>query len=153
MKEKGDVYQSLTAKMFEMQKDKNGEVSREGEEFIAKVTGVIYAGKPIQYSFLNIEIILKLVFIRLCRWSGYCLYLFPLSFSYHSTCFMMKTVSSILTFILAMVLYPEVQERAQEELDTVLGKNILPTFEDLPKLKYIDAIRKECLRYSILLLT
>ena len=66
---------------------------------------------------------------------------------------MMKTVSSILTFILAMVLYPEVQERAQEELDTVLGKNILPTFEDLPKLKYIDAIRKECLRYSILLLT
>ena len=65
MKEKGDVYQSLTAKMFEMQKDKNGEVSREGEEFIAKVTGVIYAGKPNQYSFLYIEIILKLVFIRL----------------------------------------------------------------------------------------
>ena len=31
--------------------------------------------------------------------------------------------------------------------DSVIGKNILPTFDDLPKLKYVNAIRKECLRY------
>ena len=65
----------------------------------------------------------------------------------------MQTVSALLTFILAMTLYPDVQKRAQEILsddaviDSVIGKNILPTFNDLPKLKYVNAIRKECLRY------
>ena len=59
----------------------------------------------------------------------------------------MQTVSALLTFILAMTLYPDVQNRAQEELDNVIGKDILPTFDDLPKLKYVNAIRKECLRY------
>ena len=59
----------------------------------------------------------------------------------------MQTVSALLTFILAMTLYPDVQNRAQEELDNVIGNNILPTFDDLPKLKYVNAIRKECLRY------
>ena len=45
-----------------------------------------------------------------------------------------------------MVLNPEVQWKAQEELDNIMGKNTLPTFADLPKLKYIDAVRKECMR-------
>ena len=57
-----------------------------------------------------------------------------------------KTVSALSTFILAMVLNPEVQRKAQEEVDNVVGRNSLPTFADLPKLKYVDAIRKECLR-------
>ena len=34
-----------------------------------------------------------------------------------------------------------------EELDRVIGKNCLPTMADHPKLPYIDAIRKECMRY------
>ena len=45
-----------------------------------------------------------------------------------------------------MVLNPEVQRKAQEEVDNVVGRNSLPTFADLQKLKYVDAIRKECLR-------
>ena len=45
-----------------------------------------------------------------------------------------------------MVLNPEVQRKAQEEVDHVVGINSLPTFEDLPNLKYVDAIRKECMR-------
>ena len=45
-----------------------------------------------------------------------------------------------------MVLNPEVQRKAQEEVDNVVGINSLPTFADLPNLKYVDAIRKECLR-------
>ncbi|KAH8103709.1 cytochrome P450 [Phellopilus nigrolimitatus] len=50
------------------------------------------------------------------------------------------TVSSLTTFILAMVLYPEAMRRGQEELDSVVGKDNLPTFEDRPNLPYINAI-------------
>ena len=47
-----------------------------------------------------------------------------------------------------MVLHTDVQRKAQEEYDEVIGNNILPTFEDLQKLTYLDAVRKECLRYD-----
>jgi cytochrome P450 len=46
-----------------------------------------------------------------------------------------------------MALHPEVQTKAQEELDRVLGPNKLPTFEDRSKLPYIDAMVKESLRW------
>ncbi|KAL3490239.1 cytochrome P450 [Aspergillus germanicus] len=57
------------------------------------------------------------------------------------------TVSTISCFFLAMALHSEVQKKAQEELDRVLGSNKLPTFEDRSKLPYIDAIVKESLRW------
>lgn len=46
-----------------------------------------------------------------------------------------------------MVLYPEVQRRGQEEVDQVLGKGNLPTFEDLVNLPYLEAMYKEVLRF------
>ena len=52
----------------------------------------------------------------------------------------------MLTFFLAMVLNPEVMRKGQDELDRVIGKDNLPTFEDRSKLPYIDAICTECLR-------
>ena len=55
-------------------------------------------------------------------------------------------VTSLLTFVLAMVLHPEVVKRGQEELDRVVGKNILPTLRDRDRLPYIEAILKECTR-------
>ncbi|KAL5497934.1 hypothetical protein ACEPAH_2865 [Sanghuangporus vaninii] len=58
------------------------------------------------------------------------------------------TVSVMLTFLLAMVLYPEAIRKGQEELDRVIGKNNLPTFEDRAKLPYIEAICNECLRWQ-----
>ena len=45
-----------------------------------------------------------------------------------------------------MALNPEVQRRAHEELDQVIGKSRLPTLEDKPNLPYINAICLECLR-------
>lgn len=53
------------------------------------------------------------------------------------------------TFFLAMVCYPEVQEKARKELDAVMGSESgrMPTFEDRDKLPYIAAIAKECLRW------
>ncbi|KAG5654317.1 hypothetical protein H0H81_004736 [Sphagnurus paluster] len=51
-------------------------------------------------------------------------------------------------FILAMVLHPECQRRAQEELDAVLGAGRLPEFRDRPSLPYVEAILQETLRQA-----
>ena len=50
---------------------------------------------------------------------------------------------------LAMALYPEVQKKAQAEIDTVVGQNRLPDFEDRPSLPYINAVVKESLRWHL----
>jgi cytochrome P450 len=56
------------------------------------------------------------------------------------------TVSAIATFFLAMVMYPDVVKKAQEELDRVVGGERLPSFKDRGKLPYIEAICKEVFR-------
>jgi cytochrome P450 len=50
-------------------------------------------------------------------------------------------------FSLAMLAYPEVQARAQAELDAVVGRTRLPSFADYPHLPYIRATVKEALRW------
>lgn len=57
------------------------------------------------------------------------------------------TVSSMHCFFLAMTLFPEVQRKAQAEIDAVIGSDRLPTFEDRPNLPYVDALVKEVLRW------
>ncbi|KAF5365078.1 hypothetical protein D9758_010984 [Tetrapyrgos nigripes] len=57
------------------------------------------------------------------------------------------TLSAISTFFVAMSLYPDVQSKGQEELDTVLGKGRMPTFDDRPSLPYIEAIFRELMRW------
>ena len=52
-----------------------------------------------------------------------------------------------MTFFLAMTVFPEVQKRAQEELERVVGRDRLPLNSDLPKLPYIEAIMKETHRW------
>ena len=47
-----------------------------------------------------------------------------------------------------MVLNPKVMEKAQEELDRVVGKDRLPDFSDRANLPYIDAVVKETLRWN-----
>ena len=49
---------------------------------------------------------------------------------------------------MAMVLYPQVQNKAQEELDRVVG-NRLPEFSDRQNLQYINAMVKESLRWQL----
>ena len=46
-----------------------------------------------------------------------------------------------------MIAFPEVQRRAQAELDTVVGRDRLPTFDDAPRLPYVRAIIEEVLRW------
>ena len=49
-----------------------------------------------------------------------------------------------------MSLYPEVQRKAQEELDRVVGPNRLPDFSDYDNLVYIQAIALESIRWIII---
>ncbi|KAM6496682.1 Cytochrome P450 [Amanita muscaria] len=52
-----------------------------------------------------------------------------------------------MSFVLAMVLYPQVQARAQEEIDRVVGSDRLPTFEDRDSLPYVEALYREVHRW------
>ncbi|KAF8513276.1 cytochrome P450, partial [Gautieria morchelliformis] len=69
----------------------------------------------------------------------------------HTDLDILQTVHTLHTFILAMVLSPEVQKKAQAELDAVVGPNRLPEFEDRNDLPYINALCKEILRWHPLL--
>ncbi|EAU84016.2 cytochrome P450 [Coprinopsis cinerea okayama7 len=57
------------------------------------------------------------------------------------------TVSSIHSLFLALSLFPEVQKKAQAEIDAVVGSDRLPTFEDRQNLPYINALVSEVLRW------
>ncbi|KAK5721160.1 hypothetical protein LTR17_014801 [Elasticomyces elasticus] len=53
----------------------------------------------------------------------------------------------ILTIILAVTKYPEVQTRARTELDEVCRVERMPLFSDFDRLPYINCIIKEALRW------
>ncbi|KAJ7637835.1 cytochrome P450 monooxygenase [Mycena rosella] len=56
---------------------------------------------------------------------------------------------SLNAFILAMIVWPDVQRKAQAELDAAgVGKDRLPDFTDEESLPYISAIVKEVLRWN-----
>ncbi|KAF7984429.1 hypothetical protein HWV62_14496 [Athelia sp. TMB] len=57
------------------------------------------------------------------------------------------SVAVLRSFVLAMVWYPEVQKKAQAELDAVLGKGHLPEFSDEASLPYCNALVKEVFRW------
>ena len=56
--------------------------------------------------------------------------------------------SVLMTFFLMMMVNQGAQEKAQAEIDAVVGKDRLPTVDDRPLLPYLDAIFRETLRYS-----
>ncbi|KAG2749411.1 cytochrome P450 [Suillus brevipes Sb2] len=58
------------------------------------------------------------------------------------------TNSTLMAFALAMVSYPDVQRRAQAEIDSVIGKDRLPTFEDRASLPYVESVLRETLRWQ-----
>ncbi|GLB38279.1 putative cytochrome p450 [Lyophyllum shimeji] len=58
------------------------------------------------------------------------------------------TASTLFSFMLAMVLHPECQLRAQAELDRVVGTNRLPEFDDRPSLPYLECLLQETFRWN-----
>ncbi|KAJ7825773.1 cytochrome P450 [Mycena olivaceomarginata] len=58
------------------------------------------------------------------------------------------TASAIESFFLAMSLYPDIQSKAQEELDRVVGPDRLPSFTDRASLPYLNAVVSEVHRWN-----
>ncbi|KAL8874028.1 MAG: hypothetical protein Q9174_000594 [Haloplaca sp. 1 TL-2023] len=59
-----------------------------------------------------------------------------------------STVAIMQSVILAFLMFPEVVQKAQDELDRVVGNNRLPSFDDRKDLPYIDGIVKEAWRWN-----
>jgi cytochrome P450 len=59
-----------------------------------------------------------------------------------------STVAIIHSVICALVIFPDVVTRAQDEIDRVVGSDRLPNFDDRINLPYIDGIIKEAWRWN-----
>ncbi|EME50310.1 hypothetical protein DOTSEDRAFT_59413 [Dothistroma septosporum NZE10] len=57
------------------------------------------------------------------------------------------TVSPIMTFFLVMLHQPEIQQKAQDEIDQIVGKERLPALQDRGDLPYTEAVITEVLRF------
>ncbi|EJD49819.1 O-methylsterigmatocystin oxidoreductase [Auricularia subglabra TFB-10046 SS5] len=57
------------------------------------------------------------------------------------------TEQTIFKFLTAMQLHPEIQRKAQQELERVVGTGRLPTIEDRGSLPYVNAVIMESLRW------
>ncbi|KAF7330971.1 Cytochrome P450 [Mycena venus] len=62
-----------------------------------------------------------------------------------------STAVTLKSFILAMALHPDVQAKAQKELDMFLNGSRLPTVEDRASLPYVNACIKEIFRWHVAL--
>ncbi|KAF7377365.1 Cytochrome P450 [Mycena sanguinolenta] len=60
----------------------------------------------------------------------------------------LPTRSAVAVFLLAMVLNPECQIRAQKEIDSVVGISRLPTFQDRAELPFVECVLQETLRWN-----
>lgn len=58
-----------------------------------------------------------------------------------------QATAATYTFFYAMVKYPEVQRRGQQEIENLLRSTRLPTYEDRSSLPYIEAVYREVLRW------
>ena len=58
-----------------------------------------------------------------------------------------QSVGALSTLFLALSLFPDVQRRAQEEIDRVIGGSRLPTLADRSRLPYISALLDEVHRW------
>ncbi|KZT01834.1 cytochrome P450 [Laetiporus sulphureus 93-53] len=52
------------------------------------------------------------------------------------------------TFLLAMVMHPEVYRKAQDEIDKVVGNQRLPELEDRASLPFLECVLKEVYRWN-----
>ena len=117
---------------------------REKQEEVIKVTtGSMYAGEALYY----------MVPLHGTYFTSFQPGQAPCVFPYDLTRFLLtpvtKAVSSMTSFFLALTIFPQVQRRAQAELDAVVGRDRLPTFNDRPRLPYIEALCKELMRWQM----
>lgn len=59
-----------------------------------------------------------------------------------------QTIAVLHMFFLLMARHPEIQRKAQEEVDRVVGIDRLPEMSDRDSLPYINRIIREALRFA-----
>ncbi|PPR04236.1 hypothetical protein CVT24_013340, partial [Panaeolus cyanescens] len=59
-----------------------------------------------------------------------------------------STYSILSSFFLACTLHPEVQKKARDEIDRVVGTDRLPDYNDRESLPYVEALVKELYRWN-----
>ena len=59
-----------------------------------------------------------------------------------------STAAALSFFLSAMTAFPDVQMKAREEIDRVVGSDRLPDFQDRDSLPYLEAVVKETLRWQ-----
>lgn len=71
------------------------------------------------------------------------------AFYHHTVCHLLELqiASSIDIFLSDMLLHPEIQKKIHAELDAVIARGHLPTFEDRANLPYLDAAWRESIRH------
>ncbi|XP_051885538.1 vitamin D 25-hydroxylase isoform X2 [Pristis pectinata] len=57
------------------------------------------------------------------------------------------TTNALRWAILYMALYPNIQEKVHQEIDTIVGKNQIPSLENKSQMPYTEAVLHEVLRY------
>lgn len=61
---------------------------------------------------------------------------------------LLQSLSAIMSGIYCLASHPLVLQRAQAEIDRVVGKERLPELNDRPYLPYLEAIYREVMRWS-----
>ncbi|EGO19149.1 putative monooxygenase [Serpula lacrymans var. lacrymans S7.9] len=57
-------------------------------------------------------------------------------------------MSTALTFFMAMILHPDIQEKARAEIDSVVGLDRLPSIADRDSLPYVNSVITEVFRWQ-----
>lgn len=112
------------------------------EELIKGLGGTIYTGA---YSLFSLPQTIK-PYIAVHSWRRYGMV--PPCSDTNKANTIFQTVAILLTLFLAMLMNPDAQAKAQEEIDRVIGTDRLPTFDDEPKLPYLSALAKEVFRWQ-----
>lgn len=96
------------------------------------------------------DIVVYNLIINLFSWRRLGTLCAVLAWILYSSCCLIQTDATLRTFVLLMGLYPDVQRKAQAEMDAHLGSAFerLPTLEDRPHLPYLEAVIKEVLRWN-----
>lgn len=60
----------------------------------------------------------------------------------------MQSIATVHLFFLLMLRHRDVQKKAQDEIDRVVGTDRLPTIEDRANLPYVRSVITEVLRWA-----
>ena len=131
----------MASRMLEEIQEKH-KGSQEHEIMAMNVAATTYSG---EFCHLRRP---RCVLNSFCSWRRHCIMIFfPCYHLPHVVSCLFQTTSAAESFLLAMAMFPEVQRRAQAELDKVVGPHRLPRSSDVENLVYIRAVVMETLRW------